>query len=110
MSRFERLCWAWWRLNEYALNTLCANPNARLFRFEDLFDPETRTDKLEEMLEFCAEVSPKVDLVTDGIEQFFQRKVHASNGSVPAWDEWAAPQREQFETLCGPLMAELNYQ
>jgi hypothetical protein len=109
MSRFDRLCWAWTHLNGFALRTLRANPNARLFRFEDLFLSDRRRETVEELISFCTEVSPHVVLAPDGIDPLLQKKVHASNGSVPAWDGWTPQERERFETMCGPLMAELNY-
>ncbi len=51
MSRFERICWAWTRLNEYTLDTIRGNPYARVFRFEDIFKSKDKYNR--EILIIC---------------------------------------------------------
>jgi hypothetical protein len=109
MSRFERVCWAWSRLNEYALSTVQENPNARVFRFEDIFKSENRYQHLAELVDFTTDM-PGVDPVpAEALDGWLDRKIHKSSGDFPAWPEWSTQQKQQFTEICGPLMEELGY-
>jgi hypothetical protein len=108
-SRFERICWAWARLNKYALDLLSANPWARVYKFEHIFRADGDTRGLDELVEFATTLS-RIDHSrlgrTDG---WLERKVHESPSGFPAWNQWTRSQRAHFEEICGPLMAELGY-
>jgi hypothetical protein len=109
ISRFERICWAWSRLNKYALKTVQENPNARVFRFEDIFKSENRYQHLAELVNFATDM-PGVDPVpAEALDGWLDRKIHKSSGDFPAWPEWSTQQKQQFTEICGPLMEELGY-
>lgn len=110
MSRFERICWAWTRLNRYALDTVRENPNARVFRFEDIFKSENRYQHLAELVNFATDM-PGVDPVpAEALDGWLDRRIHKSSGDFPAWSEWSTQQKQQFIEICGPLMEELGYE
>lgn len=108
MTRFERVCWAWRCLNAYALRTLAANPCARLFRFEQIFQASDRYDTLAELVAFTSEL-PGVHPAAS-FDGWLERPIHAGAGSFPVWEDWAAGQQAQFQQICGPLMTELGYE
>jgi hypothetical protein len=109
LSRFERLCWAWSRLNGYALEHLSENPHARLFRFEQIFLARDRYDQLKDLVGFATSLpglgTRRIGL-TDGS---LEHPVHASSSAFPAWDRWTNEQKRQFGRICGPLMDQLGY-
>ncbi len=108
-SRFEKLCWAWTRLNEYALSTLEKNPNARVFQFERIFSGEGRYKTLEELVAFVAS-QPGIDAAkVRAVDGWLERKIHQSSGGFPAWEGWTSAQKEHFNKLCGSLMEKLGY-
>jgi hypothetical protein len=110
LSRFEKLCWAWTRLNEYALSTLEKNPNARVFQFEKIFSGEGRYKTLEELVAFTTS-QPGMDAAKVGaVDGWLERKIHQSSGSFPAWEGWTSGQKEHFNKLCGQLMEKMGYQ
>ncbi|MGC9400542.1 MAG: hypothetical protein ACP5HM_15595 [Anaerolineae bacterium] len=110
MSRFEKICWAWVRLNRYALDTIQQNPNARVFRFEDIFESEDRYQHLAELVNFATDM-PGVDPVpAEALEGWLDRRIHKSSGDFPAWPEWSTQQKQQFKEICGSLMEELGYE
>jgi hypothetical protein len=109
MSRFSRLCWAWTALNSFALKTLPLNENARLFHFEDIFESEKRHDNLKLMIEHLAALpNVKVRNFQD-LAEWLNKPRHQSMKIFPSWDGWSLEEKEQFRTICGPLMNRLGY-
>jgi hypothetical protein len=110
LSRFERLCWAWTRLNEYALGALPNNPQVRLFQFEKTFSGENRYQVLDELVTFTASqpsINPKSIGSTKG---WLERRVHQSSEGFPSWENWTSAQKSHFTSTCGPLMEKLGYE
>jgi hypothetical protein len=109
MSRFERICWAWTRLNGYALGIIQENPNARVFHFEDIFNSDNRYKHLTELVNFTTDI-PAIDSIpAKALDGWLDRKVHKSSGAFPAWEEWTRDQQETFVSMCGPMMKQLGY-
>jgi hypothetical protein len=109
LSRFEKLCWAWTKLNEYALETAGKNPHARVFHFEKIFLEEDRYEYLNDLVGFATSlpgIDPQYIGVTDG---WLEKKIHQSSEKFPGWEKWTAEQKRQFEQMCGPLMEKLGY-
>jgi hypothetical protein len=109
MSRFERICWAWTKLNGYALDVVQENPSARVFCFEDIFESDNRYEYLTELVNFATNL-PGIDSIpAKALEGWLDRKVHKSSGAFPAWDGWSRAQQETFISMCGSLMKQLGY-
>jgi hypothetical protein len=49
-GNFEKFCWAWARLNEYALKTAATNSQTCIFHFEKIFYGEGRYEYLSEFI------------------------------------------------------------
>jgi hypothetical protein len=109
MSRFERLCWAWTRLNEYALKTILENPNARLFRFEDIFESVDQYEHLADLVQFTATFPEGEPFTSRSLDGRLDRQVNQSADRFPEWAQWSTEQKQRFQTICGPLMERLNY-
>lgn len=110
MSRFEKICWAWARLNEYALSTLERNPGARVIRFEEIFESSNRYLHLADLVNFAAELPGVEPVPAEALEGWLDQKIHGSRGNFPAWSDWSPRQKQQFSQICGPLMEELRYE
>ena len=109
MSRFERLCWTWRTVNGLILDFVDRDPNARLWRYEDLFLSEARERHLEEMLVFLTRF-PDRDFGFVPDPALLGRRVHASRpAGFPNWPDWSEVQARQLDGLCGPLMRRLGY-
>jgi len=108
-SRFERLCWAWTRLNEYALATATANSHARVFQFEQLFSSETKYEALDELVQHLTSL-PGVDRRSlRATRGWLERPSHRSVDDFPSWRYWNTGQKRHFDGLCAPLMDKLGY-
>jgi hypothetical protein len=109
MSRFERLCWAWGRLNDYALHRVEENPRARIFRFEHIFKSKDRYRHFQDMIHFVTTLPGIEPIGPDSLAGWLDRKIHKSQNYFPAWEEWSEEQKQIFETLCSTLMEKLGY-
>jgi hypothetical protein len=108
-SRFEKLCWAWTNLNQYALKTLSVNPHVKVFKFEDIFSGDRKYQTLEDMLAFTT-AQPGIDPQQIGSTAgWLERRSHQSVDGFPGWENWTVPQKRQFEKLCSPLMDQMGY-
>ncbi len=108
MTRFEKLCWAWNKLNGYALYTISKNPNAQLFLFENIFISKDKYDHLTEFVDFLSERHKggrNLDL-----SGRLERKVHHSDQKFPDWSGWSNEQKRIFYEHCGDLMSNLSYE
>jgi hypothetical protein len=109
LSRFEQLCWAWTRLNEYALDTLSKNPHVRVFHFEEIFAGETRYDVLMETITFATSLPGVGSADVGNVKGRLEHRIHQSSEGFPAWENWTNEQKRQFEHICGPFMEKLGY-
>lgn len=109
MSRFEKLCWAWNHLNSYALKTVEKNPDALLLRFEDLFKAEKRYVTLQEMVAFALHFPEGETAATRNLDGLLEKQVNMSEGALGRWDDWTSKEKDTFASLCGPLMARMDY-
>jgi len=110
LSRFEQLCWAWSRLNGYALNTIPKNSYARMYKFEDIFIDENRYQTLDDLVSFAVSLPGIHSESLKQTDGWLEQKIHqSSNKSFPAWENWSTDQKYQFEKICGPVMEKLGY-
>jgi hypothetical protein len=109
MSRFERVCWSWSKLNGYALEAMRSNPDARLYLFEEIFHAEDRYETLAELVAFATDFEGRRAPSAAALDGWLDRRVNVSQDSFPHWEDWSAEQKRQFHAICGPLMDELGY-
>lgn len=108
-SRFEKLCWAWMRLNEYALETLVKNEHVRFFQFEKIFLGKQGYDYLNDLVSYVTS-QPGIDPNSIGLTSgWLEKKGHMSSNQFPSWEDWSKDQKDQFVRICGPLMEKLGY-
>jgi hypothetical protein len=110
MNTFEKLWWAWSKFNQYALDTVKMNPNARVFRFEDIFESENRNQTLEDFVQFATSFDHIDPPSIESLNGWLNKKIHKSEGQSPDWDNWSLEDKQTFVEICGPLMEKLNYQ
>lgn len=108
-SRFEKLCWAWSKLNEYALASLSKNSQARLFGFEAIFAGDDKDERLYDLVSFATSLSGIRPIGMSATAGWLERKINQSNREFPAWEEWSLRQKDFFRRICGPLMERLGY-
>jgi len=108
-SRFEKLCWAWARLNSFGLDCASRNPNARVFRFEDIFQADRRYKFLGDLVDHAVSglgIEPSRIGRFDG---WLEKRIHPSTDGFPDWSEWGRERQDFFGQVCGALMQKTGY-
>jgi hypothetical protein len=109
MSAFEKIAWDWRFIYRQLARQAQKNRQARIFRFEDLFDenadPETRTD----FLEHIAGRTPRPGEV-EALNVALANRINSSKqGRLDAWRTWRPERARALERTCGQGMRELGY-
>ena len=104
---FERLCWEWQsiyrRLSSHSeFNELC-----RIFSYEQLFGSGS-AGEWSRLLEHLTRHGDKVYRYRIP-EDFTGKRVHASEGRFPGWQEWSPGRARKLDRLCGDLMRRYGY-
>lgn len=110
MSRFEKLCWYWMTLNEYALKSINDSPCAKFFYFEDLFKSEVKTKHIRTLIEFVLGPKKSENLSDELINKAFAKKVNQGHSyKFPQWYKWDPKTKMQFKKICQNTMSKLGY-
>jgi len=110
MTRFEKLCWAWYYINSYALRTLPNHPNAKVVRFESLFLEKEKEKNMQDLIEFALEFDGFNKQSHLDPASLLEKKVNQpSTYSFPGWREWDPEMINQLQTICGPLLETFRY-
>lgn len=109
MSTFEKLCWAWVRLNEFAIDSIGENPHIRLVKFEDIFTADDRYQNLTDMINFLKSINSPGLSNAGSVEGWLDKRIHGSKERFPKWVNWSTEQSDYFQKVCGPLMHRLKY-
>lgn len=110
MSQFEKLCWAWARENAYAVARASQTDAVRVFRFEDLFEAETRMETFRNLLEFvtCFPNGLRAQWVLP--QELLSQRVHSTKeGKFPPWTGWSSAIVKQLDRYCRPVMERFHY-
>lgn len=101
LSRFEKICWRWQKKDSLITQALADDPQALTIRFETLFDhsQEAGLRRLWDFLGLPPNVNPA------HLEAARSAPANATpQYAFPAWPEWTAEQRHQFDRIAGPQM------
>lgn len=114
MDRFEKLCWAWNYINNYAIGSIKKNPNAKLFFFEDLFISEKKVENMSRLINFILDLKnvkiSRPKKLNEIIKKSLSRKVNKPQSyNFPKWKKWTPEQAKTLYKICGPLMEKLEY-
>ncbi|MDZ7830654.1 MAG: sulfotransferase [Desulfobacterales bacterium] len=110
MTRFEKICWAWAELNQYALKCAAKNPYARVVRFEDVLSSPDAAKNLSDLIDFAVSISPAAAVKKKTLKNWLPGQTHASQKLFPDWCQWNNKQTDWFIQVCGPLMKKLGYE
>ena len=93
-------------MNRRMLSAVERMPNARVFRFEDVFAPDGKT--LRELVEFAATHGERCYALHD-VEKLTRTVKNSSTGEVAHWHSWKPDQARLMDAICGPLMRQFDY-
>lgn len=102
-----RLAWEWRFIYGRLLRHVKINTNARLFRFEDIFQGGNQ-ETMRQLVQFAARHS-SVEYEFHVPEDFTRNAHNASHGRATDWHDWSERQAKLVDRFCGPLMKGLGY-
>lgn len=107
LSKFEKYCWFYNKLNENAIRVMKNKPNFKVFRYEDIFLSENKVENFKELMDFATtfksgkvECDFKADLIDNKID---------SKQKSSTWENWSDEQAQIMMKHCGKIMAEFGY-
>jgi hypothetical protein len=109
MSRFERLCWLWVKLNALICDAIRDDPRATTVTFEELFRPEAAHKGLWRVIEFLG-LQERMLIPQRRVPELMAVKENPTQKYlIPAWTEWSPEQTRQFREIAGEAMAAFGY-
>ncbi len=111
MSKFEKYCWYYTNVNNRAFELMKKTPNFKIFRYEDLFNTNTRDRFFTEMLDYASEFEDGFKSGYEYRPELLDKKIHAaaSKRLLPKWKKWGTNLVESMEFQCGDLMRRFGY-
>ncbi|MFP4461526.1 MAG: sulfotransferase [Thermotogota bacterium] len=110
MSKFEKYCWYYNKVNSYVLSHMSGKENFKIFRFEDLFQAPNKVSEFQRMLDFATDFCHR-KYHYELKEEMIEKKVHAraKKGKLPHWREWEPNLSKIITEHCGRWFREYDY-
>jgi len=110
MSKFEKYCWYYNKVNTFALSLMVGKDNFRIFRFEDLFQASDRVCEFKNMLDFATNFEHQ-QYPYRLKEEMIEKKVHSRSkkGKLPHWREWEPGLAQIIVEHCSRWFREYDY-
>ena len=107
MSKFEKYCWYYDKVNSFVLDKMKGKSNFRIYKHEELFNNK---EVFFDMLKFASQFDDGFK-TSFSYKEKFMKKVHsnADKRSFEAWEEWDSDMIEVFLTHCSKWMDEFNF-
>lgn len=108
-STFQKLCWAWLKINEVLINYAGMDPNCLVVRFEDLFEKDDKQESLRRVVEWSTQFDDKsFDFKVSPDVAARPANVNISD-AFPSSEYWDDQLKEELQRICGPMMLRLGY-
>ena len=108
-SRFHKLCWAWKTIYETLLDSIKDDPNARIVKFEELFETQDKYLNLRDLLEFLTRFGDRA-FSFEIPPNILEKKVHQNiSQQFPNWKDWEDDRHNDLISICGGVMERLDY-
>jgi len=106
---FQKLCWAWNKITNFAIFRAGHDDRLRIFKHEDLFLSSHRYEHMRELLE-AVSVFPDGSSCNYNLpEGILDKVIHASKKKFTAWPEWSPVVCQQLHEICGQTMKQFGY-
>ncbi|MGM0471587.1 MAG: sulfotransferase [Bacillota bacterium] len=110
MSKFEKYCWYYNKLNTFVFERMAERDNCKVIQHERMFGTQTRHQVFQELLSFATTYPDYCELEFDYRPKMLEQKVHSNaNEGFPHWREWSDQQVEILKRHCGQWMERFDY-
>jgi len=109
MSRFERLCWLWMKLDSMICQEIADDPLAMTVKFEDIFDEASDYKGLWSILDFLG-LASRMTVPAERVAQLMSEKTNrTARYLISPWQQWPDEMMFQFSQIAGEHMAHHGY-
>ncbi len=108
MSKFEKYCWFYNKLNENAISEMKDRENFQVFKYEDIFLSEHKKENFGAMLEFATDFQSG-QAMCDFKSELIDKKVDSKQSKARAWETWTPEQAQILMKHCGEIMKKYGY-
>lgn len=108
LSKFEKYCWFYNKLNENAIQEMKDKSNFRIFRYEDIFLSEEKVENFGQLLDFATDFQAGHVHYTYRSE-LIDQKIDSKKKKEAAWKSWSPEQVEIMMKHCGAIMKNYGY-
>ena len=109
-NQFQKHTWLWDKQYRYTLDKVKQNPNAAVWRYEDVFLGPERYQNLRALMDYATHFPDGTVVRYSSLDGALEWKVHEScREGFPHWRDWSDTHVAQFWRICGDLMLELGY-
>ncbi len=108
MSKFEKYCWFYNKLNENALLEMKHKENFEVYRYEDIFLSENKKENFKSMLDFATDFQSG-QIACNFQADLIDKKVDSKQSKACAWESWSSEEVEMMMRHCGEMMKEFGY-
>lgn len=109
MSPFGRNCWHWNLIYLTIQKFVSQDENAKMYRFEDLFNDSRRTDTIRELLDFMTRFPNHTYRYRLDEAALAKKRNVSDKTGFPHWSEWDPTLARQLDEICGSLMRKFGY-
>lgn len=107
MSRFEKICWHWVKMDEIIYESIQNDSKCLTLKFEDIFDSNTQYSEIKKLIDFF-DMDIKAD--SEYISALMTKKINkTANYQMPHWKNWDTKKKKQFLDIAGTHMKIYGY-
>ncbi len=109
LSKFEKYCWFYCKLNNIVLDSMMGKQNFKVFKYEDLFLSEDKDVHFYGLLDFATNFNSGKAPFKDA-SKFITKRIDSQQKKEHCnWENWTTQQAEIMMKHCGKLMQEFGY-
>ncbi len=109
MSKFEKYCWFYNKVNNIALTAMKDKNNFKVFKYEDIFLSENKAQQFNNVLEFATDFE-EGKLEYTNIHKYLNVKIDSVRIDEQAkWHNWPKEKAQIMAEHCGKLMKQFGY-
>lgn len=108
LSKFEKYCWFYNKLNEIALNDMQGKENFKVFKYEDIFLTEHKVKNFKSLLDFATDFKSG-SVKCNFLPELIDKKIDSKQSRSSSWENWTDEQVEIMNKHCGKIMKQFGY-
>lgn len=108
MSKFEKYCWFYNKLNENAIGEMEDKTNFQVFRYEDIFLSENKSENFKSMLDFATDFESG-EVRCTYFPELIDKKVDSKSKKAANWETWTQEEARIMMKHCGEIMKKYGY-